>query len=81
LTGYTQNIFALYIDVMSVIILLIIVSLLLASGFLCAFIWSVNDGQMEDEYTPSVRMLFDTTPVLNLKKEELTEQIKINEDL
>lgn len=46
----------------SVIFLLIIFSLLLAIGFLIAFIWSVRNGQYEDEYTPSVRMLFDDEP-------------------
>ena len=44
---------------MSVILLLILFSLLLAIGFLVAFIWSVKDGQFEDDYTPSVRILFD----------------------
>ncbi len=44
---------------MSVLIILIIVSVLVAGGFLLAFLWSVNSGQMEDDYTPSVRMLFD----------------------
>ncbi len=44
---------------MSVIFLLILFSLLLAIGFLIAFIWSVRDGQYEDDYTPSVRILFD----------------------
>ncbi|HRH65106.1 MAG TPA: cbb3-type cytochrome oxidase assembly protein CcoS [Bacteroidia bacterium] len=44
---------------MSVIFLLIIFSLLLAIGFLIAFIWSVKDGQYDDDYTPSVRILFD----------------------
>jgi cbb3-type cytochrome oxidase maturation protein len=44
---------------MSVIYLLILFSLLLAIGFLLAFIWSVRDGQFEDDYTPSVRILFD----------------------
>ncbi|MFN4082360.1 MAG: cbb3-type cytochrome oxidase assembly protein CcoS [Bacteroidia bacterium] len=39
--------------------LLIGVSILLASGFLMAFIWSVKSGQMEDEYTPGLRILFD----------------------
>jgi cbb3-type cytochrome oxidase maturation protein len=34
-------------------------SLLLAIGFLLAFIWSVKSGQMDDDYTPSVRILFD----------------------
>lgn len=44
---------------MGVLFLLIIVSLLVAGAFLGAFIWSVKDGQYEDEYTPTVRMLFD----------------------
>jgi cbb3-type cytochrome oxidase maturation protein len=51
---------------MSVIFLLIIFSLLLAVGFLIAFIWSVKDGQYEDEYTPSVRILFENdVPEIN----------------
>jgi cbb3-type cytochrome oxidase maturation protein len=47
---------------MSVIFLLIIFSLLLALGFLAAFIWSVKDGQYEDDFTPSVRILFEDEP-------------------
>lgn len=44
---------------MSVLFVLIIISILVAAGFLGAFIWSVKSGQYEDDYTPSVRMLFD----------------------
>ena len=44
---------------MGVIVLLIIVSVVVAGGFLIAFLWSVKTGQMEDDYTPSVRILFD----------------------
>jgi cbb3-type cytochrome oxidase maturation protein len=44
---------------MSIMVVLIGCSLLLAIGFLLAFIWSVKSGQMDDDYTPSVRMLFD----------------------
>ena len=47
---------------MSVIILLIIFSLLIAIGFLMAFIWSIKDDQYEDMYTPSVRILLDEEP-------------------
>ena len=32
-----------------------------ALGFLAAFIWSVRKGQYDDDYTPSVRILFDDT--------------------
>jgi cbb3-type cytochrome oxidase maturation protein len=44
---------------MSVLIILIIISVLVAGGFLIAFLWSVKTGQMDDDYTPSIRMLFD----------------------
>jgi cbb3-type cytochrome oxidase maturation protein len=44
---------------MSVLIILISISLLVALGFLTSFIWSVRNGQYDDDYTPSVRMLFD----------------------
>jgi cbb3-type cytochrome oxidase maturation protein len=44
---------------MSVIVLLIGVSVLVAGAFLGAFLWSVKNGQMDDDYTPSIRMLFD----------------------
>lgn len=47
---------------MSVMFILIGCSLLLAIGFLSAFIWSVKSGQLDDDYTPSVRILFDDTP-------------------
>ena len=48
---------------MSAIVVLIAVSLVVALGFLAAFLWSVRDGQFEDDYTPSVRVLFDDTVV------------------
>ena len=44
---------------MSVILILIGISLLVAAGFLIAFLWAVRNGQYEDSYTPSVRILFD----------------------
>ncbi len=48
---------------MSIIFFMIGVSLLMALGFLAAFIWSMRTGQQDDLYTPSIRMLLDdTTP-------------------
>jgi len=44
---------------MSVIYLLISVSIFVAIGFFIAFIIAVKSGQYDDDYTPSVRMLFD----------------------
>lgn len=60
---------------MSVIFFLIAIGILVAGGFLAAFIWSVRSGQYDDDYTPSVRMLFDNfkaddyTPEENQSKE------------
>ncbi len=44
---------------MSVIIITAIVSLLIASIFLVGLIWSVKDGQYDDDYSPANRILFD----------------------
>ncbi len=50
---------------MSVLILLIAFSILIAGGFLAAFIWSVKKGQFDDDYTPSVRILLDDEPTVS----------------
>lgn len=47
---------------MSVILILILVSLSLALGFLACFIWAVRNGQYEDTTTPSMRILTDDDP-------------------
>ena len=44
---------------MSVIYLLISISIVVAVFFFSAFIKAVKSGQYDDDYTPSVRMLFD----------------------
>jgi len=44
---------------MSVIYILISISIIVAVFFLYAFIRAVKSGQYDDDYTPSVRMLFD----------------------
>jgi len=44
---------------MSVIYILICISVFVAVVFLYLFIRSVKHGQFDDDYTPSVRMLFD----------------------
>ncbi len=56
---------------MSAIFILLSASLLVAIGFLVAFIWSVKNGQYEDDYTPSIRMLFeDKQPVKNINSKQ-----------
>ena len=53
---------------MSVIYLLLSVSVLVAIIFFIVFIISVKNGQYDDTYTPSVRMLFDDELVENNEK-------------
>jgi len=50
---------------MSVIYLLLTLSILVAIVFFIAFIYSVKNGQYDDAYTPSVRMLFDDELVVD----------------
>lgn len=54
---------------MSVIYLLISISILVAIGFFIAFIRAVKTGQYDDDYTPSVRMLFDDELLKSAEKE------------
>ena len=44
---------------MSVIVVLIGFSIIVAAGFLMAFLWAVRSGQYDDDVSPSVRILFD----------------------
>lgn len=44
---------------MSVIYILISISIVVAVFFVLAFLRAVKSGQYDDDYTPSVRMLFD----------------------
>ncbi|WP_321289285.1 cbb3-type cytochrome oxidase assembly protein CcoS [uncultured Sunxiuqinia sp.] len=64
---------------MSVVFVLVIIGILVASIFLIAFIWAVKNGQFEDSYTPSVRILFDD-PIPSEEKEETLEKDRIPEE-
>ncbi|MEK7718757.1 MAG: cbb3-type cytochrome oxidase assembly protein CcoS [Bacteroidota bacterium] len=44
---------------MNILFILIGVSLFAALIFLAMFIWAVKTGQYDDNYTPSIRILFD----------------------
>jgi cbb3-type cytochrome oxidase maturation protein len=50
---------------MAIIFILILISLVVAVGFLLAYLWATRSGQFDDEYTPSVRMLFDDELIEN----------------
>jgi cbb3-type cytochrome oxidase maturation protein len=53
---------------MSVIVVLIGFSILVAVGFLIAFLWAVRSGQYDDDVSPSVRILFDNDEEENADK-------------
>lgn len=61
---------------MSVIYLLIAVSIFVAIGFFIAFIIAVKSGQYDDDYTPSVRMLFDDETKITPKKNKSINEEK-----
>lgn len=44
---------------------------MLAGGFLGAFLWASKSGQFEDDYTPSIRILFDE----GLQPPEIIEKV------
>lgn len=44
---------------MEIIFVMIGVSLLMALGFLGAFLWSMQNGQNDDLHTPAMRILFE----------------------
>ncbi len=50
--------------------------MLVAGGFLMAFLWAVKKGQYDDSYSPSVRILFDDQEEEEEKKEKKEEQEK-----
>ncbi|MBZ9627798.1 cbb3-type cytochrome oxidase assembly protein CcoS [Psychroflexus sp. CAK57W] len=64
---------------MNVIYGLLAISILVALIFFGLFIFSVKKGQFDDDYTPSVRMLFDDELVKDKdekKKENSNNQQK-----
>ncbi len=59
---------------MSVILVLVAFSVVLAVGFLAAFFWSVRNGQYDDPYSASVRILFDDDKPRETTTSESTQE-------
>ncbi|MBK8557400.1 MAG: cbb3-type cytochrome oxidase assembly protein CcoS [Lewinellaceae bacterium] len=57
---------------MEIIFVLIFISLLVAAGFLLAYIWATKNGQYDDDCTPAIRMLFDDDINPSTKENEKT---------
>ncbi|MCA0381995.1 MAG: cbb3-type cytochrome oxidase assembly protein CcoS [Bacteroidetes bacterium] len=51
---------------MAVILILLGASILVAGGFLVAFLVSAKSGQFDDSYGPPMRMLYDDQPTTKL---------------
>ncbi len=62
---------------MSVIYLLISISILVAIVFFIAFVMAVKKGQYDDDYTPSVRMLFDDELIHSKKEKPKVKSTKV----
>ncbi|MCD6596489.1 MAG: cbb3-type cytochrome oxidase assembly protein CcoS [Bacteroidales bacterium] len=66
---------------MHAIVFLIIIGVIVAGGFLIAFIWAVKSGQYDDNYSPAVRILFDDDiPKKKKEEEENSKDTKQNND-
>ncbi|WP_018477914.1 cbb3-type cytochrome oxidase assembly protein CcoS [Pontibacter roseus] len=59
---------------MHIIFILIAISVVVAAGFLAAFLWAVRSGQYDDDYTPAVRMLFENEYKPAGKSEKLEQK-------
>ena len=65
---------------MGVIYILICISIFVAAIFLILFIKSVKNGQFDDDYTPSVRMLFEDEVKSNPDSEIKTKNSNKNKN-
>lgn len=64
---------------MSIIILLILTSILVASGFVVLFFWAVQSGQYEDVESPSIRILYnDDTPKESKGEKQNSDEKRIS---
>jgi cbb3-type cytochrome oxidase maturation protein len=52
---------------MEVIVILVILAIMIAGSFLLAFFWATKDGQFDDTFSPSVRILMDSDKEENKK--------------
>ena len=63
---------------MGVIYVLLSISIVVAVIFFVAFIYAVKNGQYDDSYTPSVRMLFEDELVKDQPKKTIIKTKKTN---
>ena len=54
---------------------MLVVSLIIALFFLVSFFWAIRSGQYDDDYTPSVTILFDDEIVNNNKEKNGSSEV------
>jgi cbb3-type cytochrome oxidase maturation protein len=62
---------------MEIIIVLVVASLCVALIFLGLFVWAVKSGQYDDDYSPSVRILFDQKEEKKESNNKIQNQSKV----
>jgi len=60
---------------MGIIYIMLIVSLIIALFFLGSFLWAIKNGQYDDDYTPSVRILFEDELINNNKEKNGSSEV------
>lgn len=58
--GPAVNLSGIKHTTMEALFVLIGISLLVATAFLIGFMWAVRTRQYDDDFTPAIRMLFDS---------------------
>ena len=56
---------------------MLIVSLVIALFFLLSFFWATKNGQFDDDYAPSVRILFDDEEIETKSKKKSNGNSKV----
>lgn len=59
---------------MGMIYIMLVVSLVIAVFFLLTFFWATKSGQFDEDYAPSVRILFDDEKIMNKNQNTNTNQ-------
>jgi cbb3-type cytochrome oxidase maturation protein len=62
---------------MGMIYIMLVVSLIVALFFLGSFFWATKNGQFDDDYAPSVRILFDEEKELQKSNQETDGSTKV----
>lgn len=66
---------------MGMIYIMLVVSLVIALFFLVSFFWATKSGQFDDDYAPSVRILFDDESTQNSNNQAENKQIDGNSEV